>query len=332
MNFLFDLFYENPNLKGYGLFHFSFAFLTLIFIILFIFIGLKQKEKQFDLTIFIFGIIFLGLEIFGIWLHNKDNETFDWGSFPFQLCSTPIYCCLITPLLPKKAKKFGYSFMAFYLTVAGISVFVNPDSVIIPLVISSVRSLIWHGAMIVIGFYVIAFKSYGKKLTELLPGGIVFLIAVLIATSINVIFYKLGLKNNIDYDVNMMYISPYEDSVLDFLNIIKEKTNWFCVLFTYIFGISLGAIVIWLFPYLYRLMINKLRNIQEKKLKALFLISCISYTFSVISLLIYFTDVVIKYLNLIGNYFLIIYFIILIIFAIPSNILYIYLANKKEKN
>lgn len=332
MNFLIDLFYEIPDLKGYGLFHLSFVFLTLVFIALFIKIGLSHNDKTFRITILCFGIMFLVLEILVQIYHNRDNDSYDWGLFPFQLCSTPIYFCLIVPLLPKKAREFAYPYGAFYLTIAGISVLVNPGSVIVPTVIVSARSLFWHGAMVVLGFYIITVKRYGKKVQELLPGLLIFIGAVGIATGLNVVYEHFRVLYDLEDGFNMMYISPYEESVLDFLNNIKDKTGWFFVLLTYLFGVSLGAFVIWLFPYLIRIVILKWKTMKSRKLKYIFAGLCISFTLAVISLIIYFSDFVIKYLDGIANYFLSFGLLLIIVVVLPLFGFYFYLQRTKKED
>ena len=43
-----------------------------------------------------------------------DNR-YSWGDFPFQLCSIPMYMCLIVPWLkPGKLQRGMYSFMVLY--------------------------------------------------------------------------------------------------------------------------------------------------------------------------------------------------------------------------
>ena len=55
-----------------------------------------------------------------------DQGVYNWWYFPFQLCSMPMYLCLLLPLL-KKRRKTIITFLANYALLGGISVYLDPS-------------------------------------------------------------------------------------------------------------------------------------------------------------------------------------------------------------
>jgi hypothetical protein len=86
----------------------------------------KYSEKRLKTVLGVYSIIALTFEILKqlIWSFNYDPITnivtwdYEWYSFPFQLCTTPIYVCLICFFLKKdnSIRKALLSYIA-YITI-----------------------------------------------------------------------------------------------------------------------------------------------------------------------------------------------------------------------
>lgn len=240
--------YEIENLGSYGLFHLFFVLMTIIGITIFLLIVKKFKDKHIKWIVFGFGILFLILEVYKqLWFNVLDEgaEPYVWYQFPFQLCSTPMYICLISVFFKEKYRNYLYSYLAFYSMIAGISVMIYPDNVIIDNVSISAQSLIWHGSMVILGSYLIGVKKFGKKINELISSIVIFLILAMIALAMNFTYEYFNSIYNIDATFNMFYISPYYECVLPILTTIQESVGWFIFLLCYIFAVTLGASAVW---------------------------------------------------------------------------------------
>ena len=85
--------------------------LLLIIIVLIILYKYRDRynERQLKLVLFVYGIVAFILEVLKqfIWSFNYDVLTgvifwdYEWYAFPFQLCTTPIFVCLICLFLKK---------------------------------------------------------------------------------------------------------------------------------------------------------------------------------------------------------------------------------------
>ena len=123
--------------KPYGWFHILWIIIT--FGVIF-FIYLKRKkhsEKQLKLILGIYGIIALILEILKqiSWSINYDaifqkiTLDYTWYSFPFQLCTTPIFVSIICLFLKNnKIRQSLLSYMAYVTILGSTATIIIPTS------------------------------------------------------------------------------------------------------------------------------------------------------------------------------------------------------------
>lgn len=246
MNILENIFsWPNPTHQGYGIAHIIICILTILFSIFFLQWGKHSSIKTIKKVVFAFGLFFFCLELYKqLFFHVfEKRDGYKWSMFPFQFCSTPLYFCLITPFLPHQGRKFMLSFLAFYGFLGGFSVLVFPETVLSVEVTITMQSLIWHGAMVVLAFYVIGACRFGKQYQEIYPGTIVFLGITAMALMMDLVFEQLKIKYQLTDTFNMFFISPYYKSTVLVLSTIWEKTNWYVFFACYVFGIFLAATV-----------------------------------------------------------------------------------------
>lgn len=242
-----------PGLDGFGLFYIIFLILTIGFTIYLLKISKEHDEKEQVKVVFIIGIVFLLLETFRQ-LYSNDlsfKTPYTWDLFPFQLCSTPMYFCLLVPILSKKHRNYVYSFLAFYGFLGGLAVYIVPSSVVVEDAIISARSLIWHGLQICLGCYLIKTQNFGYNYKELLPGTIWFLIVTLLAIFMNDVYEACREPFNLTYSFNMFQLSPYYNSDVPLLREIWDATNWYFGVFCYVVGLYLATSIMWGSTYLY---------------------------------------------------------------------------------
>ena len=122
-----DAFFESISwpmepFPSYGAFHMLY---TLIGFAICGFAAWKLRsvnDKTAGWILFTIGLVLIVSEIFKqlfYYFVMMDNR-YSWGDFPFQLCSIPMYLCLIAPWLkPGKLQRGMFSFMVLYNLLGG---------------------------------------------------------------------------------------------------------------------------------------------------------------------------------------------------------------------
>ena len=262
------------NLQGtmetplpYGWFHMSWILLTLVAIIILFLLRKKYNEKQLKIVLGIYGIITFILELTKqlIWSFNVDLNTlaitwdYTWYAAPFQFCTTPMYVSLICLFLKKnKIRDSLLSYIAFYTILGSFMTIIIPSSCFTSDILINIHTMYLHCGSLVLSVYLLIIKEVKINYNNLLFGFIVFLIFVIIANTLNISFYNLGILG--DETFNMFYISPYFISSLPVYNTIQEHLPYVFYLMIYIISIFLGGNIIYILSYLIQeinIIINK---------------------------------------------------------------------------
>lgn len=244
--------------------------LIIILITVFIVFLVIKKCKNFDdrsinKNVFIFGLGFLLLETYKQLFFSvfSGSDGYVWAYFPFQLCSTPLYVCLIAPFTKGRVRNAFYVYLSTYCLLGGISVLIFPSSVIVDEITITFQSLIWHSSMVVLSCYLIHVMHFGKKFNEIMPGAFVFLVVVTMAVTMNYVFEIFKEKYNLNQSFNMFFISPYYECNIKFYSIIWNATNWYISVFSYIIGLTLGSMIIWEGAHVINLLNEKKKVVEE---------------------------------------------------------------------
>ena len=180
------------------------------------FIGiLGIMRKVHTRGIFIFGIVFLSLEILKqSYLHFIVYDGgYDIWYLPFQLCSMPIYLCLLFGIIYwgkndtyGKISRGGLSLMTFlrdFGLMGGIMALVVREGFVFEdHIILTAYGYVWHIGMIVLALYIFFTGVSNSDWNGFVDSLIVFGITALIAFGMNIGLHKYG-------DCDMFYISPY---------------------------------------------------------------------------------------------------------------------------
>ncbi len=239
--------------RAFGVLHLSFLALGIPLFVWVSCLGAKKGRERTDHTVFAFGIAFFFLE-----LYKQLYVTFvlcegryDFGFFPFQFCSLPLYLCLSVPFWKEgKWKEACYRFLALYGTMGGCLVLAYPawfDSLALCL-----HTMVWHIAMISLGLWILFSRGYGSRYREeLLPATAVFLGAVTVATLLNVLLHSAAANSK--SPLNLFYMSPYESTYFLVIRDVWQAHGWLAAMVCYLFlFIFVGASLVWLLAFLIR--------------------------------------------------------------------------------
>lgn len=161
-----------------------------------------------DLILFGCGIFLSSAELYKqLFLYYKiHGQIYDWWFFPFQLCSLPMYFCLLLPFLPSgRVKTALCTFMQDYGLLGGIAALIVPEGFRHIHWTLTLHGYVWHILLILISLFLTFTRrsdSSPRGFADTIP---LFAACCCIATAINVLTPG-------QYSADMFYISPYTPS------------------------------------------------------------------------------------------------------------------------
>ena len=205
----------------------------------------KISDKAANWILFIMGVILSLSEVykqFFCYFHN--NNSYNWGEFPFQLCSVPMYMCLIAPWLKAgKLQRSMYSFMILYNLLGGAISFAEPSGLLLDDWFLTMHALIWHMLLVFIGLFLCFSKRGGNKISDYVGSTCTFIALCGVAFLMN-----LFVQEVIGQHMNMFFVGP-GNSPLAVFSLFSQWFGWYINTFIYIFALSLGTYLIFLIIY-----------------------------------------------------------------------------------
>ena len=162
---------------------------------------MKKHNKVF----FCCGLAMLLSEFWKQWCltYRLGSGQYNWWYFPFQLCSIPMYVCLLLPFLSfGRVRRALLTFLMDFGLLAGFFTFFDTSGLHYPLVLLTVHSYAWHILLILLGLYAGYINAAYVSYLDFLKAAGVYLACCLLATVLNLVCYPLG-------RINMFYISPH---------------------------------------------------------------------------------------------------------------------------
>ena len=126
-----------------------------------------------------------------------NQGVYSWWYFPWQLCSIPMYVCLIAA--GRGVYDSCLSFLATFGLMAGVAAFFDTSGFVLAHPLLTVHSYVWHFVLIGTGL----FAAARRRNFRFLPPLLIYLGAAAIAEIINVAAFDAGCR-----PINMFYISP----------------------------------------------------------------------------------------------------------------------------
>ena len=254
---------------AFGWFHLLCLGLVILTTVLLCVFARKFGDKGARVVVLTYSITTILLEVYKMLNYSFNWETntwdFQWYAFPFQFCSTPMYVGLLAGCLKKcKFQEFLYSYLATFALFAGIGVMLIPGDVFISTIGINIQTMVCHGGMVIVGFYLYATKAVTPTVKTWLKAMAVFGVTASIAMILNLSLYKVAYPETF----NMFFISPYWPSTLPVLSTIYTSVHYSIFLLCYLvfmFGCAIIIVMlVKLYCFLYNLIKNKIQNKQKK--------------------------------------------------------------------
>ena len=198
---------------------------------------LRTRSEAFHLHLLFACGVFLAFsevykQLFLYYIEN--NRHYDWWYFPFQLCSLPMYLCLLLPFVPHKYQRIFCTFMYNYNLLGAVMVFVDPSGLMHPYWTLTLHGFIWHILLIFIGLLIAFSRMVLPTAKGFWQSTAVFAAGCVIATIINVTSHPYG-------NADMFYITPYYATTQIVYSQIAAKFGIFAGNAVYVLSIILGA-------------------------------------------------------------------------------------------
>ena len=228
---------ERPT--AWGTFHSLFFFIGIPAAILIAF-GLRKISKKSEKHLFFtIGTLLILSEIFKGLAFTAIEGAYRFDLIPFQLCSIPMYLCILISMLPEgKLSGAIRTFIATFGLMGGVASYIAPGTMCREWFELTLHSFIWHLILIFLGFYVFFSQNTKIQKRDFLGAEILYLSLCVIAFGINLLC-----TNAQGIDVNMFYIGPKPSP----LPICREITARFGVAINsviYILALSTCALLI----------------------------------------------------------------------------------------
>ena len=246
---------EKPS--AYGWFHLCFLVGGLA---LCVFLAWRLRcvsEKTNDIMLFFVGFFLLICEVYKqlFYTYVIGFGEYQWWIFPFQLCSIPMYLCLIVPFFKEGLiKKAIYTFLATYNLLGGFVALFEPSGLSHEYVTLTLHAFVWHLLLVFVGFYLIASGRVANRFKEFLYSLVTFAILCGVAEIINIVFR--------DKDIKMFYISPFHTTPIVVFKQIELATNWAVNMVLYLTALTIGAFAFFSIGYGIQKLVKK-RKIKK---------------------------------------------------------------------
>ena len=234
--------------KTFGLFHILWIGIIIISLV-FLYLKkdkLNDKSLRIILAVYGFGSLFLEILKQIVWSFNYDPSlmiaTWDypWYIFPFQLCSTPMYVAIICVFLKKSPIRTALLSYISYITIWGsIMTIIMPDSCFVETILVNIHTMYLHCGSFVVSIFLLMIKEVKISINHFLKAYCTFLVLVLLALILNVVFYNFIVP--VDESFNMFYISPYLNSDLPVLSTVQANCPYFVYIIFYLLAFFVGS-------------------------------------------------------------------------------------------
>ena len=215
---------EPPQL--FGSFHIAASLITAVLAVLaaVFFARRADIEKNVRKTLVLTGWLLLILEVYKqYFLYYIVNEgAFDCWFFPFQLCSMPMYLCMLLPFLKDESRVTLMTFMGGYIFI----------------------SATWHGLLLFMSLLIIFTGCTDAGPRGLRGSAVLFVIQCIIALNINIVAEPVmpairAAHPSVTHDwAAMFYLNPFHVSPQPVICAIQKAAGIPAGLIVYVIAIA----------------------------------------------------------------------------------------------
>ena len=203
-------------------------------------VRMAEQKKDLSRTLFSCGLLLALMELYkqGFLYFIENDHQYNWWYFPFQLCSIPMYLCLLFPLLKSPCfRKPAAEFIKDFGFLGGIMALLVPPGRMHPYWTMTLHGFFWHFILIFAGVFCAA-----SPLTDAAPRS--FLQTLPLFFSCCIIALLINAAAGPMADADMFYLSPYHPSSQPVFHQISSILGVFPGILFYILAMVLGGCLV----------------------------------------------------------------------------------------
>ena len=169
-----------------------------------------------------------------------------WFWFPFQFCSTPLYCLPFIIFLPDCWWRRAFSaFFAGFCLFAGIAVMLYPIDVFTSSAVICVQTMVHHGIMVALGIFMVGYHRHHMNKRYFVGSLAVFYSFAIVAMILNETVHAMIVEKGLNVTFNMFFISRHYPCTLPILSDIYANVPYPVFLCIYLIGFALVSALIY---------------------------------------------------------------------------------------
>ena len=210
--------------KAYGPFHLTFFLAGLAVSIFLARLLRNSNEKQNRRVLLVSGLLLLTFEIYKqlFQYYAIGYERYPFGIFPFHICSTPMYLCLVAALIPSgRFQRALFNYIGTFGFIGGFISWFEPSGLSHGYWVQTLHSYIWHMILIFVGLHLGFSGRVAANKKDFRDAAIVFVGLCCAAFAVNLLFW-----NTSGGTINMFFVGPANSSLIVFKD-ISQRFGWY---------------------------------------------------------------------------------------------------------
>ncbi len=185
-----------------------------------IFLGVlfARSKTETRKILLVCGAVLMITEVFKQIFLYRLLGSYPWSDFPFQLCSIPMYFCVLDCFM---SRRWIEQFIMIFGLIGAVASFCVPQASFSGYILLTIHSLFWHTMLLILGvFLMLRQTKESMKLQNFIPVGLAYLVLAVAAVAFNAAFYSAS-----DATMNMFFLGPgWPDMFI--LNDIYLNSGW----------------------------------------------------------------------------------------------------------
>jgi uncharacterized membrane protein YwaF len=187
-----------------------------------------KNEKQVCRILAATGWILIILEVYKQFFlyYVVNGGAFDFWFFPFQLCSVPMYLCVILPAFREKARVTMMTFMGGYTFVSALATLIYPEDILRPYITMTAHGFIWHAILLFISLLIFMTGTADASAAGLARAALLVAALSVVALMINIAVEPVMQTGSAAHRyAAMFYLNPYHLSPQPIISDIQKAAG-----------------------------------------------------------------------------------------------------------
>ena len=175
----------------------------------------KISVRTLTHLLFATGFLLAVMELLKQWYSYTviNGGIYDPWIFPFQICSVPMYLCLLLPLWKERMKDTVLLYLWDFCFFGALLALLYPEAILRAPLPLRIHGFLWHALLLFIAFLILFAAKCRDDARAFFRTVLLFLFFCLLATGFNLLLEGQGLPGSYP---DMFYLTPYHPATQPF--------------------------------------------------------------------------------------------------------------------